>query len=74
MRRGAQGNLRVGNSTLTGDIVADDGSTANVLLEDSATLTGRLTWITACPLKAIVLIRCWPRPAQPPGVTSSGMT
>jgi len=42
VRRGAQGNLRVGNSTLTGDIVADDGSTANVLLEDSATLTGRL--------------------------------
>lgn len=39
---GAEGNLRVGNSTLTGDIVADGGSTANVLLEDSATLTGRL--------------------------------
>jgi outer membrane autotransporter protein len=42
VRRGAEGNLRVGNSTLVGDIVADGTSTANVLLEDSATLTGRL--------------------------------
>lgn len=42
VRSGAEGNLRVGNSTLTGDIVADGGSTANVLLEESATLTGRL--------------------------------
>jgi outer membrane autotransporter protein len=39
---GAEGNLRVGNSALVGDIVADGSSTANVLLEDSATLTGRL--------------------------------
>lgn len=39
---GAVGNLRVGNSALVGDIVADGSSTANVLLEDSATLTGRL--------------------------------
>jgi outer membrane autotransporter protein len=39
---GAEANLRVGNSTLVGDIVADGGSTANVLLEDSAALTGRL--------------------------------
>lgn len=40
--RGAEANLRVGNSTLVGDIVAESGSTANVVLEDSATLTGRL--------------------------------
>lgn len=40
--RGAEANLRVGSSTLVGDIVADGASTANVLLEDSATLTGRL--------------------------------
>lgn len=42
VRRGGEGNLRVGNSALIGDIVADGTSTANVLLEDSATLTGRL--------------------------------
>ncbi|WP_433771039.1 autotransporter outer membrane beta-barrel domain-containing protein [Pseudomonas putida] len=42
VRNGAEGNLRVGSSTLVGDIVADGTSTANVLLEDSATLTGRL--------------------------------
>ena len=42
VRKGAEANLRVGNSTLVGDIVADGASTANVLLEDSATLTGRL--------------------------------
>ena len=40
--RGAEANLRVGSSALVGDIVADDASKANVLLEDSATLTGRL--------------------------------
>jgi outer membrane autotransporter protein len=39
---GAEANLRVGGSTLIGDIVADASSTANVLLEDSASLTGRL--------------------------------
>lgn len=39
---GAAGNLRVGNSHLVGDIVADGGSTANVTLENAATLTGRL--------------------------------
>ncbi|RKS27170.1 outer membrane autotransporter protein [Pseudomonas sp. WPR_5_2] len=42
VRNGAEGNLRVGGSTLVGDIVADGTSTANVLLDDSATLTGRL--------------------------------
>ena len=42
VREGAEANLRVGNSTLVGDIVADGASTANVVLEDSATLTGRL--------------------------------
>ncbi|MCK8655613.1 autotransporter outer membrane beta-barrel domain-containing protein [Pseudomonas umsongensis] len=42
VRNGAEGNLRVGSSTLVGDIVADGNSTANVQLEDSATLTGRL--------------------------------
>lgn len=42
VRRGAEGNLRVGNSTLVGDIVADGTSTANVTLEQSASLTGRL--------------------------------
>ncbi|WP_095152750.1 pertactin-like passenger domain-containing protein [Pseudomonas sp. Irchel s3b5] len=42
VRRGAEGNLRVDNSTLVGDIVADGSSTAHVLLENSATLTGRL--------------------------------
>ncbi|MGE8149933.1 autotransporter outer membrane beta-barrel domain-containing protein [Pseudomonas vancouverensis] len=39
---GAQSDLRVGGSNLVGDIVADGSSTANVLLQDSATLTGRL--------------------------------
>lgn len=39
---GAAGNLRVGNSHLVGDIVADGSSTANVTLENAATLTGRL--------------------------------
>ncbi|WP_223540911.1 autotransporter outer membrane beta-barrel domain-containing protein [Pseudomonas sp. BF-RE-26] len=39
---GAEGNLRVGNSHLVGDIVADGSSTANVTLENFATLTGRL--------------------------------
>lgn len=42
VRNGAEGNLRVGSGNLVGDIVADGTSTANVLLEDSATLTGRL--------------------------------
>lgn len=42
VRGGAEGNLRVGTSTLVGDIVADGTSTANVLLENSASLTGRL--------------------------------
>ncbi|KPG95400.1 hypothetical protein AEQ67_19405 [Pseudomonas sp. RIT-PI-q] len=42
VRNGAEGHLRVGGSTLVGDIVADGGSTANVLLENAATLTGRL--------------------------------
>lgn len=42
VRRGAESNLRVGSSTLIGDIVADGTSTANVQLEDSASLTGRL--------------------------------
>ena len=42
LTNGAEGNLRVGSSHLVGDIVADGSSTANVLLEDSATLTGRL--------------------------------
>ena len=44
VRNGAEGNLRVGgsNTQLTGDIIADGTSTANVLLEDSATLTGHL--------------------------------
>lgn len=44
VRNGAEGNLRVGggNTQLAGDISADATSTANVLLEDSATLTGHL--------------------------------
>jgi outer membrane autotransporter protein len=42
VRRGAEANLRVSASTLVGDIVADGSSTANVLLEESATLTGNL--------------------------------
>lgn len=42
VRNGAEGNLRVGSSHLIGDIIADGTSEANVLLEDSATLTGRL--------------------------------
>jgi outer membrane autotransporter protein len=40
--KGGEGNLRVDSSHLTGDIVADGTSTANVTLENSATLTGRL--------------------------------
>lgn len=42
VQRGAEVNLRVGNSTLVGDVVADGTSTANVTLEQSASLTGRL--------------------------------
>jgi outer membrane autotransporter protein len=42
VRNGAEANLRVGSSTLVGDIVADGSSTANVLLENAATLTGHL--------------------------------
>ncbi|WP_260961163.1 autotransporter outer membrane beta-barrel domain-containing protein [Pseudomonas citri] len=42
VRRGAEGNLQVSGSHLVGDIVADGTSTANVLLENAATLTGRL--------------------------------
>jgi len=44
VRNGAEGNLRVGgsNTQLAGDIIADGTSVANVLLEDSATLTGNL--------------------------------
>lgn len=42
VRNGAEGNLNVSGSTLVGDIVADDSSTANVLLENAATLTGNL--------------------------------
>ena len=42
VREGAEANLRVGNSTLVGDIVADGTSTANVVLENSASLTGEL--------------------------------
>ncbi|WP_247255712.1 autotransporter outer membrane beta-barrel domain-containing protein [Pseudomonas moorei] len=42
VRRGSAADLRVGSSNLVGDIVADETSTANVLLENAATLTGRL--------------------------------
>lgn len=44
VRNGAEGNLRVGgsNTQLAGDIIADGTSVANVVLEDSATLTGHL--------------------------------
>lgn len=38
----ASANLRVNDSHLVGDIIADDGGTANVLLENFATLKGRL--------------------------------
>ncbi|WP_434698653.1 autotransporter outer membrane beta-barrel domain-containing protein [Pseudomonas sp. D1-1] len=49
VRRGAEGNLRVGNSNtkLVGDIRADDTSTANVTLEQGASLTGRLINVDA---------------------------
>ncbi len=40
--RGAEGNLTVDNSDLVGNIVADDMSTANVTLQNQATLTGKL--------------------------------
>ena len=40
--RGAEGNLTVDNSNLVGNIVADDMSTANVTLQNQATLTGKL--------------------------------
>lgn len=44
VRNGAEANLRVGgsNTHLVGDINADGTSTANVVLEDFATLTGHL--------------------------------
>lgn len=35
-------NMTVDNSHLTGDVVADSGATANITLQNSATLTGRL--------------------------------
>ncbi|MFK3774861.1 autotransporter outer membrane beta-barrel domain-containing protein [Pseudomonas sp. NPDC089406] len=38
----ASANLRVNNSHLLGDIIVDAGGTANVLLENAATLKGRL--------------------------------
>lgn len=47
VRGGAQGNIRVGNSTLVGDISADATSTANVTLEQGASLTGRLINVDA---------------------------
>lgn len=40
--KGAEGNLTVDNSDLVGNIVADDMSTANVTLQNQATLTGQL--------------------------------
>ncbi|WP_416769992.1 autotransporter outer membrane beta-barrel domain-containing protein [Pseudomonas sp. RHF3.3-3] len=39
---GAKANLDVSNSALVGDVVAEAGSTANVTLQNAATLTGRL--------------------------------
>ena len=39
---GAEGNLTVDNSDLVGNIVADGTSTANVTLQNLATLTGKL--------------------------------
>lgn len=42
VREGGEANLRVNNSTLVGDIVADSVSTATVSLENFAALTGNL--------------------------------
>lgn len=43
VRGDAEANLSVSGSHLVGDIVADDTSTAHVLLENASTLTGNLT-------------------------------
>lgn len=39
---GATANMNVDNSQLTGDVVAEAGGTANLTLQNSASLTGRL--------------------------------
>lgn len=39
---GATANMTVDNSRLTGDITAEQGSTANLILQNAATLTGNL--------------------------------
>lgn len=39
---GATANMTVDNSHLVGDVTAEDGSTANLILQNSATLTGNL--------------------------------
>ncbi|WP_080429661.1 autotransporter outer membrane beta-barrel domain-containing protein [Burkholderia ubonensis] len=43
INRGNSANLTVDNSTLTGNVMADATSTANVTLQNSARLTGQLT-------------------------------
>jgi outer membrane autotransporter protein len=45
-------NLRVNDSTLTGDVVADAGSTANLTLENQASLTGRLVNVASLTLNS----------------------
>lgn len=43
----ATATLTVGNSHLVGDVVAEQGATAHVILDDQATLTGRLDNISS---------------------------
>lgn len=42
VRNGAIANTTVDNSNLVGDVIVNDGSTANLTLQNFATLTGRL--------------------------------
>ncbi|MDD0977342.1 autotransporter outer membrane beta-barrel domain-containing protein [Pseudomonas fontis] len=49
---GAESHLRVGNSHLKGDILADDTSTANLTLENAASFTGRLLNVNALAINS----------------------
>jgi len=52
VRGGATANLLADNSDLVGDVIAEAGSTANVTLQNSATLTGRLANVDTLTLNS----------------------
>lgn len=47
VEKAATANFNVSNSRLVGDVVVEDGSTANLALKDSATLTGTISNATS---------------------------